>query len=112
MITDTIINLFASILGKIVDLLPDAPIVAIGNGAASGTACCAAFLIGAISYLLGGVPGGGFSPGVTGSLANASPLPLVIDFYWLGFVAGCIMAIAVAFFIIKILLLIWQQVKW
>lgn len=114
MITDSILRLLGTILQKIIDLLPDAPIIAVGNGASSGFACCAAFMITSITTLLNtGGPGGTSAiPGGFAGLANSTPLAVLIDLQWLGFVVGCLMAVIVAFFIIKILLLLWAQVKW
>ena len=113
MITDAILRFLGTILEKIINLFPSAPVVAAGNGAASGTLCCATFLIGNITSLLNSSSLTD-SPGNTGvaALVNATPIPILIDFYWFGFVVGCAFAIGAAFFIIRILLLCWQQIKW
>jgi len=115
MITDAVITFLSTILTKIVGLLPASTVVATGNGAASGTLCCATLMIVSITALIDAAP----IPirdthGNTGiaALVNATPFPLLIDFYWFGFVVGCLLAIAAAFFIVRILLLFWQQVKW
>jgi hypothetical protein len=114
MITDAILRLLGTILQKIVDLLPDAPIIATGNGASSGFACCATFMIAGITTILntGGAGGTALIPGGFSGLANSTPLGVLIDLQWLGFIVGCLMAVITAFFIIKILLLFWAQVKW
>jgi hypothetical protein len=112
-ITDAIIRFLATILTKVVDLFPSAPIVASGNGLADGTVCCAILMITNISVLINSssIRDNHGNTGVA-ALVNATPLPILIDFYWFGFIVGCTFAIAAAFFIVRILLLFWQQVKW
>jgi hypothetical protein len=114
MITDAIIRLFSSVIDFIINLLPDAPIIATGNGAASGFACCAAFAISAVANVINTstvttVANGSFN--VFSTVSN-SPIWLLIDWQWLGFAVGCLVSMFVTFLIIRILLIFWQQVKW
>lgn len=109
MITDAIIGWWQQILSFFVSLIPDAPIIAAGNGAASGSACCAQFLIGSLVLL--------FQTTITGAgplIADIrnNPIVLVIDFSVLGFVVGCLLSFMAVFFILRILITLWQQVKW
>lgn len=116
MITDTLIHVFQSILSFLINLLPNAPIVAVGNGAAGGTACCAAFLIASLTTVLGVsiTTTGGVVPLITGGIAGVanSPIALLIDWTIMGFAVGCALAFLMAFFIVRIFIIMWQQVKW
>lgn len=105
MITDAIIRFFSSILTNIVNLIPEAPLVAVGQGASTGSRCCAVFLIASFSTLVNTATSGA-------GILNKTPLAVLIDFYWLGFTVGCLMSIAFAFLIVRTLIIIWQQVKW
>lgn len=106
MITDAIISWFQQIISFIVNMIPSAPIISAGNGAASGTACCATFLIGSLFSIVGSV-----LPGGTSTLTN-TPLAILIDWGTLGFAVGCAFAFIIAFFIIKMLIQFWMMVKW
>lgn len=116
MITDAIISFFQQIVGFIYNLIPTAAVVAAGNGAASGTACCATFIIVGFNSLfstpitIGSNTVSLLSGGVA-ALAN-SPLAVIMDWQFLMFGVGCMLSILAAVFIIKILVYFWMLVKW
>ena len=111
MITDAVLRFVASVINFIVNLLPDAPIIAVGNGAASGYACCVAFVTNSIGTTLATTTVvGGVIQQVIQNIGN-SPLAVLLDWQLLGFFAGCALAILTAFLVIKILMAFWMLAK-
>jgi hypothetical protein len=112
MISDNILRWFSGLVTQMINVIPDAPTTvpgSFGSGLAGGTACCATVIIGTVIGLLQAAPGAGGS--VSGLMAH-SPIFLVVDPYWVGFFFGCLFAVVAAFFILKAIILLWQQVKW
>ena len=96
MIMDAILRFFGQIVGFIINLIPDA-----------GSTTSASTALSTMESILANANGGS----ITG-LANKSPIPLFLDLTWLTFFLGSAFAIISAFFIVKIIVFVWQQVKW
>jgi len=108
MITNKVIQFFGQILTWFVSLIPDAPVATGGfaTGLAAGTTCCAQVIVGTVASILSTANGGSVA-----GLANHTPIPVLVDTYWIGFAIGCLIAITMAFFVVKILLLFWSIIK-
>ena len=113
MITDAVIRFFQSIITFIINLIPDAGIVAAGNGIATGSACCALFFVATISDIVNSATVGS-QPLISGGMAALAnnPFTPLIDWSMLAFAAGCALSILAAFFLVKMLITFWMMVKW
>ena len=111
MITDAIIRFVSGIIEFVVNLLPTAPVIAVGNGAASGLSCCAAFLFSSLNDAAATtVVVGGATVSVIQDITN-SPLAVLLDWSLLGFFIGCATTILLAFLAIRVLLTFWMAAK-
>lgn len=120
MITNAVLMWFGKVVGFLINLLPDAPLVVpsstgFGAGVAEGTRCCAQVILGTVIALFHGIPNpsaGGVPIGSIATLLSFSPVFVVLDQYWIGFFVGCFFSVLTAFFVLKIVLTMWMAVKW